>query len=217
MTHDKMRTEMASIHSAVTEMGEYALLMLSESLDALYHNDKQEALSVLQKNSSLTVQYHTLEEEMFRFIAIYQPVAKDMRKMVCSIRLIYNFERVGRMGKDIAKMIINFPDVNHRSCITSISSMGEAVTHMISDSITAYQTEESSLILEMYKRDDIVDSLYEIVVEETIRWMNQDSVMIPVGASYLIIARLLERCGDQACNIAEMVRYMISGERPVIT
>ncbi len=210
-----MRTEMASIHGAVAEMGEYALVMLTESLDALYVNDKQKALSVIQKNPSLTVQYRTLEEEMFRFIAIYQPVARDMRKMVCSIRLIYNFERIGRMGKDIAKMIIDFPDVNHRPCITSISSMGEAVTKMISDCVTAYLKEESDQILEMYKRDDIVDSLYEIVVEETIRWMNQVSVMIPVGASYLIIARLLERCGDQACNIAEMVIYMISGERPV--
>ncbi|MBN1166097.1 MAG: phosphate signaling complex protein PhoU [Methanospirillaceae archaeon] len=215
--HDKMRTEMAAIHSSVSEMGEYALVMLTESLEALEKNDKQMALSVIQKNPSLTTQYQALEEEMFRFIAIYQPVAKDMRKMVCSIRLIYNFERIGRMGKDIARMIINFPDVDHRSHEKSIRKMGEVVTNMIADCTVAYQKEECDLILEMYKRDDIVDSLYEIVVEETIRWMVKEREMIPVGASYLIIARLLERCGDQACNIAEMVRYMISGQRPLVT
>lgn len=212
-----MRTEMTSIYSAVVDMGNFASIMLVESLDALCKIDRLTADVVVQKTPSLTIIYHNLEDEMFRFIALYQPIAKDMRKMVCSIRIIYNFECIGRMGNDIAKIVINLPVDNPEYPLCNIPDMGKTVIEMIADSIAAYQKEQIDLIFEINRRDDTVDALYAVFMKETIRWMTQNPVMIPVGETYLVIARLLERCGDQACNIAEMVRYMISGERLVIT
>jgi len=206
MTESKFHAEMALTRGRVLAMGHLAAGMLGDSVRALEENDRELAELVRQKKTDLSVQTNELEEELYRLIALYQPVAKDMRTIACSLRLISSAERIGRYGKDIANVVRNthgdsrVPDLVRA---LSIPTMAGIVIGMIDDSLKAYETEDLALIANHSARDD----------GDGVTYMMEDPRTITRCTNYLMVARYLERCGDHACKIAEKVTYMVTGEQ----
>jgi phosphate transport system protein len=213
---DKFHTEMEVTKGKVLEMGYLAVGMLDDALVALEENDPQRADAVKNRKKELSDQTNMLEEEMYRLIALYQPMAKDMRMIACSLRLISSAERIGRYGKDIANVVLStytdrrFDDLVHA---LSIPHMASLVIAMIKDSLKAYETEDLSLVAHHSDRDDVVDALRHTIFRDGITYMMEDPRIITKCTNYLIIARYLERCGDHACKIAEKVTYMVTGDQ----
>jgi len=145
MTESKFHVEIARTRGRVLAMGHLAAGMLGDSVRALEEDDRELAELVRQKKTDLSVQTNELEEELYRLIALYQPVAKDMRTIACSLRLISSAERIGRYGKDIANVVRNthgdsrVPDLVRA---LSIPTMAGIVIGMIDDSLKAYETED---------------------------------------------------------------------------
>ena len=96
---DKFHTEMEVTKGKVLEMGYLAVGMLDDAMAALEENDPQRAEGVKARKKELSDRANALEEEMYQLIALYQPMAKDMRMIACSLRLISSAERIGRYGK----------------------------------------------------------------------------------------------------------------------
>jgi phosphate transport system protein len=213
---DKFHIEMEVTKGKVLEMGHLAVGMLEDAVLALEENDPQHAEAVKNRKKELSDLTNALEEEMYRLIALYQPMAKDMRMIACSLRLISSAERIGRYGKDIANVVLStytdrrFDDLVHA---LSIPHMASLVIAMIKDSLKAYETEDLSLIAHHSARDDVVDALRHTIFRDGITYMMEDPRIITKCTNYLIIARYLERCGDHACKIAEKVTYMVTGEQ----
>jgi phosphate transport system protein len=210
---EKSQAELEYLHQSVVEFGKFAFGMLLRSIDALETGDVDQAQQVAGLKWELKARFVPIEDALFQYLALYHPVAKDMRECVASIRIIYNFERIGRMGYDIGETISKLSKNGKLRESSDLVLMGRKVIAMIEDAIRAYDERSETKILSMRNRDKEVDTLYCQVLTGCIRRMQDEKDAVPVLTRYVVIDRYLERCGDQACNMAEMIVYMISGER----
>jgi phosphate transport system protein len=210
---EKSQAELEYLHQSVVEFGNFALGMLRESIDAFENQDSQRAGRVALKKDQLKDIFVPIEDSLFQFLALYHPVAKDMREIAASIRIIYNLERIGRMGYDIGEttsILMNCCGLRKSS---ELITMARMVIGMIEDALSAYENRSTTNICSMRERDSAVDDLYVQVLTEFIGKMQDEKEAVPILTRYVIIDRYLERCGDQACNMAEMIVYMVTGER----
>jgi phosphate transport system protein len=187
--------------------------MLRDSIDALVRQDKELAVSVVSKKENLHAMEVRLEEHCYQLIALNQPMAKDMRIIVCTLKVISASMRIGRYGKVIANIVREISDRPHISHMMSIPHMAELVIDMIDDAIKAYDTDSLGLIGDFNTRDDTIDALRHSIFREGITHMMENPKNITRCTHYIMVARYLERCADHACKIAENVHYMNTGER----
>ncbi|HOJ96068.1 MAG TPA: phosphate signaling complex protein PhoU [Methanospirillum sp.] len=210
---EKERSDLSQIHIDACDLGTYAIGMLRDSIDAFERADTQQAHDVCERKVELKKRFIAVEESMFRHLALYQPVARDMREIVASLRIIYNFERIGRMGYDIGDTIKTLSQCCGLADPEKLIIVGRKVLAMIEDAFDAFRDRDVAPIRNMRERDSEIDRLYCEVMRDLIRRMEQKRDDVPILARYIIIDRYLERLGDQACNIAEMTTYMVTGER----
>jgi phosphate transport system protein len=210
---EKFHTELENVKKDTVAMALLGRSMLRDAVDALIRQDKELAVSVVAKKERIHEMEVELEERCYQLIALYQPVAKDMRVIACTLKVITASVRIGRYGKVIANITKEIADRPHISHMMSIPHMAELVIDMIDDAIRAYDTETPRLIEDFSSRDDTIDALRHSIFREGITHMMEDPRSITRCTHYIMVARYLERCADHACKIAENVHYMETGER----
>lgn len=210
---ERYHSELKDLKKRVAEMARFALSMLKDSQEAFINQDAALAGTVLERKEHLREITIKLEDECYQLIALNQPVAKDMRTIVCSLKVIAASERIGRYGKSTAKVVSEIAGKPHIANMMSLPLMSEYVLAMIEDAITAYETENIKKIEGFSARDDAIDALRHSIFREAITYMMENPKTITQATYYIIIARYLERCADHACKIAENVQYMETGER----
>jgi phosphate transport system protein len=210
---EKFHTELEQLRENTLTMGYLALEMLSKSMEALEKQERTLAQSVIDRKKELADWDERNEEYALRLIALYQPMAGDLRTIATSLKMITYLTRVGRYGKDIAKLAIRLADQPPIDGMMSLPHMGGLVCTMIKNALKAYETADLSFINGIGKMDDQVDDLRKTIFRESITHMMEDPATITRCTDYVMIARYLERCGDHACKIAEKVHYMVTGER----
>ncbi|UCD13004.1 MAG: phosphate signaling complex protein PhoU [Thermoplasmatales archaeon] len=209
----KFDEQLKKIKHDVVELGELAQTMLRESINALKNQDLKLAEKVYADKKKLMEMDDDIEHRCLQAISMYQPMAKDMRVIGASLKLITYLTRIGRYGKDIAKFVKELSDKTHVSKLVSIPHMSEIVESMIADALNAYKNEKPVDIQSFVDRDDDVDSIRVSIFREALTYMMEDSKKIERCMYYVMIARYLERCADHACKIAEKVNYMVTGVR----
>jgi phosphate transport system protein len=210
---EKLHTELRSVKKETLEMARLGRSMLRDAVDALVRQDRDLAVSVVARKEQIHSMEVELEEQCYRLIALYQPMAKDMRIIACTLKVISASMRIGRYGKVIANIVKEISERPHFSHMMSIPHMADLVMDMIDDAITAYDTENIGLIADFNARDDTIDALRHSIFREGITHMMENPKNITRCTHYIMVARYLERCGDHACKIAENVHYMNTGER----
>ena len=209
----KFHDELDELKEEVLKMGYHAIDMLSSSIEGLKNRDKAIAECVYSQKEELADMDEKLEEKAFQLIALYQPMAKDMRTIACCLKIITYLARIGRYGKDISKIAQEIIDKPHVSKLISIPHMNDMVCSMVNDALITFKTEDLSLISDFSERDDDIDSLRYSIFRECITYMMEDPKKIERCARYMMVARYLERCADHACKMAEKIHYMVKGER----
>jgi len=210
---EKFHTELKTTKKETVAMAIFAREMLRTAVDALIRQDKELAASVVGRKEALHEMEVKLEEHCYQLIATGQPMAKDMRIIVCTLKVINASMRIGRYGKVIANIVKDISDKPHIARMMSIPHMAELTMEMIDDAIKAYDTESIGLIADFSARDDTIDALRHSIFREGITYMMEDPKTITRCTHYIMVARYLERCADHACKIAENVHYMQTGER----
>ncbi len=210
---DKFHDEIITLRGDVVHMARFGRDMLNDSITALQLQDLEMARAVKTRKITLQEQHDALEDRIFTMIALYQPVARDLRTLVCSLMIVQATERIGRYGQDIANATRHLADTDTTGNFISIPHMSELVVEMIDDAIIAYEGEDLTKIEGMSKRDDVVDSLRTSIFRECLTYMMEDPRTITRCTHYVMISRFLERSGDHACKMAEKVNYMVTGER----
>lgn len=210
---DKFHSELKDLKKGVSDMARFAFSMLQDSQEAFINQDAPLATTVLDRKDQLREMTVALEENCYQLIALNQPVAKDMRTIVCSLKVIAASERIGRYGKATAKVVKEIAGKPHIANMMSLPLMSEYVLAMIDDSVKAYETENIRKLDGFSARDDAIDALRHSIFRESITYMMENPKTITQATYYIIIARYLERCADHACKIAENVQYMETGER----
>ncbi len=210
---EKFHTELKNLRTETLEMAHLGRFMLRTAVDALIRQDPELAESVIVRKGEIHDLEVRLEEHCYHLIALYQPMAKDMRTIACTLKVISASLRIGRYGKVIAKVVKELADRPHIANLMSIPHMADLAIDMVDDAITAYESDDLTIIKEFSTRDDTVDALRHSIFREGITYMMEDPKNISRCTHYIMVARYLERCADHACKIAENVHYMETGER----
>jgi phosphate transport system protein len=210
---EKFHTELDLLKQDTIGMAQFARDMLSDSVHALIAQDYSNALQVVSRKREIQELTISLEDRAYQLIALYQPMAKDMRVIVCILKMIGAAERIGRYGKDIANMTKKLRDEPNYTLSLPLPHMAALVTAMIDDVITSFEKENLALIKDFSSRDDDIDALWHSIFRETLTFMMENPKIITRSTYYIMAARYLERSGDHACKMAENVHYAITGER----
>jgi len=210
---EKFHTELKNLRAETLEMARLGRFMLRSAVDALIRQDKELAASVVARKEDIHLMEVRLEEHCYQLIALNQPMAKDMRVIACTLKVITASLRIGRYGKVIANIVKKISDQPHIANLMTIPHMADLVIEMIDDAIEAYEKDSLAGISDFSARDDTIDSLRESIFREGITYMMEDPKSITRCTNYILVARYLERCADHACKIAENVHYMETGER----
>ena len=209
---EKFHDELKQLKKDVIDMGQLSKEMLQKSVESFKRQDHELSAWVRSKKGIIAKMDTDIETEALRLIALYQPMAKDMRTIACCLKMNTYLTRIGRYGKDIAKVTDELGTRPHFKKLVSIPHMSEIVCKMIDDALTAFETEKITLFDDFKERDNTVDELRYSIFRECLTYMMEDQNLITQGIYYIMVARYLERCGDHACKIAEKINYMVSGE-----
>jgi phosphate transport system protein len=210
---EKFHAELKTLRTDMLDLARFSRNMLCDALKALTTEDPEAAKEVASRKTHVQETVLELEERAYQLIALYQPMAKDMRELACMLKIISSAERIGRYGKDIANMVKHIKGQPDFVQPLPVVHMAGLVTGMIDDVIHAFETDSIVPIKEFSRRDDTVDSLWHSVFRETLTFMMENPKTITRGTYYIMVARYLERSGDHACKMAENVHYMVTGKR----
>jgi phosphate transport system protein len=156
---EKFHGELQQLKQETLEMAQFARDMLNSSVYALISEDPVAAGRVLEGKNLIREKTTSLEERAFQLIALNQPMAKDMRVIACTLKIITSSERIWRYGKDIANMVKHLQDQPSFGLPLPIPHTVDQVVMMIDDALEAYERENLHHISDLSSSDDTVDSL----------------------------------------------------------
>ena len=205
--------ELNHLAADVARMGGLAEAEVSDALDTVTNRDMSLVQTVIERDLKLDALDAEIERRAIRLIALRQPVAQDLRRTVAAMKIAQNLERIGDLAKNIAKRGAILAASEPITPLTrSIERMGRLVATRLKDVLDAYTTGDLERAIGVWSQDDEVDEHYDSLFRELLTYMMGDPRTITAGAHLLFIAKNLERIGDHATNIAEIVHYEISGE-----
>jgi phosphate transport system protein len=208
--------ELNALMAECARMGGLAEAQVADSLDAVVRRDRAVADSVVARDERLDDLEADIERKAIRLIALRQPMANDLRRTVGAMKIAMNLERIGDLAKNISKRTVVILEAEPVTPATrSIERMGRLVVARLKEVLDAYTASEVERAVAVWSRDDEVDEHYNSLFRELLTYMMGDPRTITACAHLLFIAKNLERIGDHATNIAEIVHYEITGEEMV--
>lgn len=206
--------ELEKLHQWIVEMGNFVEQALSKSMQALENIDVEAARIVVENDKQLNVMEEKIMDLGARLIATQQPVAKDLRRILCSFRIASDLERMGDLAVDVAKIVLRLEGQPLIKPLIDLPRMADLLGQMTFESIQAFVQENVDLAYKMAKDDDQVDALYGQIIRELTLLMIENPRNIAQASLLSFIGRSLERFGDHATNIGESVVYLVTSERP---
>ncbi|MFX1488657.1 MAG: phosphate signaling complex protein PhoU [Promethearchaeota archaeon] len=205
------------LNNEVVNMARLSLEMLGNSMKALTNKEVELADEVIKNKDKIRRLDSEIEAKALKLIALYQPMAIDIRRLAAILKIITYLTRIGRYGKDIASVVEELSKSPYPATFVNLQHMWEHVKTMVEDALKAFEEEDIKFIKDFEERDNEVDEMRWSIFRECITFMIEDPRVITQCAFFAMIARFLERTGDNACKIAEKVYYMVTGEHIEIT
>ncbi|MGZ3272790.1 MAG: phosphate signaling complex protein PhoU [Caulobacteraceae bacterium] len=205
--------ELNSLTAEVVRLGGLAEAQVADSIVAFTRRDLTVAQTVIERDDRLDTLEADIEKKAIRLIALRQPVAQDLRRTVAAMKFSAQLERCGDLAKNISKRVMVLAESEPLTPLTrSIERMGNLVAARLKDVLDAYTSGNLDRAVAVWARDDEVDEHYNSLFRELLTYMMADPRTINSCAHLLFIAKNLERIGDHATNLAEIVYYEITGE-----
>lgn len=210
--------DLRTVLRKVTEMGGYAESIVAQGVASLMKGDRELADATIAQDVVLDTLHHELEELAVVLIARRQPMAGDLREVVGSLRMATDIERIGDMGKNIAKRAKEIGDVVFpKKVLHGLDHLTKLALEQVKDVLDAYVHKDADKAQDVLGRDDEVDQVYNSVFRELLTYMMEDPRNITFCTHLLFCAKNIERIGDHATNIAETVVYVVTGKAAVST
>ncbi len=204
--------ELDAITAELARMGGLAEAEVADAIRAIARRDVALAETVISRDANLDALEAEIERKAIRLIALRQPVADDLRRTVAAIKISTNLERCGDLAKNIAKRALVIAQADPITPLTSsIERMGELVTTRLKEVLDALASREVARAVSVWMQDHEVDEHYDAIFRELLTYMMGDPRTITACAHLLFVAKNLERIGDHATNIAEILHYEITG------
>ena len=205
---NRLDKELLTLNSEVIQMGamcETAVLLETKSL---LENDLDSAKKVIAIELETNKKERDIEDLCLKVLLRQQPVAKDLRNISATLKMITDMERIADQARDIAEiaMLMDFTPLKK-----SIELIGVATLKMVTDSIDCYASHDISACHYVIEYDNVVDDLFDDIQKEVVTLVSADTSKTLEGMYLLMISKYFERIGDHSTNIAEWVVFSITG------
>ena len=217
MTEHTVKTfdeDITRLRGLIAEMGGLAEVAIEEAMQALVTGDEELGKKVVARDKKLDALESEVDAMAIRTIALRAPMADDLREIIAALKIGGVLERVGDYAKNIAKRVGRIEGRNRFEPLTLIPAMGELAAEMVHDVLTAFAARDPILAREVIERDQKVDAFYDSIFRNLVSYMVENPATISSAAQLLFVARNLERIGDHATNVAEMVHFAAMGTYP---
>jgi phosphate transport system protein len=212
-TRSNFDNNLAQLKKLLLDMAGKAENAIKEAIDALIKQDLEKAKTIIQADNIIDKLEHDINDKALILIAKESPVASDLRRIIVALKVSSEVERIGDMAVNIAKSAIHIGTEKHIKEIVDIPIMMDKALEMLSDSLTAFYTEDVSLAKKCAEKDDLVDEMYGKLIRELMGYIQRDPNNINQITQLAFVCRYIERLADHATNIAENVIFIVTGER----
>ena len=206
--------QLSQLKQRLLDMSDLATSLLDLSVDALLSRDSSMAEAVLTGDRDLDALELEVEDQAIGLLALQQPMARDLRFIIASIKVSNDLERVGDHAVNIAQSALRLASTS--TVITpdpEINEMSRRARKMLHDSLTAFVRADGALGREVCKADDEVDAMHNSVFRILVTHMMEDARTITPSLELLLVSRNLERVADLATNIGEDAVFLAEGKQ----
>ena len=200
------------LRALISQMGGLAEHAIGEAMRCLIRRDLDGALQVVQEDKKLDALEIETERHAVQLIALRAPMAGDLRGVVAALKISGVVERIGDYAKNIARRVPLLENVGKIEPISLLPEMARIATGMVHDVLDAFVERDAAAAVRVCERDQAVDDFYDSIFRTLLTHMMENPHNIGQSAHLLFVAKNLERVGDHATNIAEMVFYAATGE-----
>ena len=207
--------QLKTLNEEMLYMGGLCEDTIQQTIEALMSGDVKKAHALNNMMSQLTQQERSIENICLKLLMQQQPVARDLRTISSSLKMVTDMERIGIQACEIAE-IIAAGNVVRATDKVDFQELSNEVSHMVQMAMMAYDKKDMNLADEVIKYDDMVDRLFCDIRGDLIKQLKDDTNDAECFIDMLMIDKYFERIGDHAVNIASWVKFSITGEIQIV-
>ena len=207
--------QLKTLNEEMLYMGGLCEDTIQQTIEALMSGDVKKAHALNNMMSQLTQQERSIENICLKLLMQQQPVARDLRTISSSLKMVTDMERIGIQACEIAE-IIAAGNVVRATDKVDFQELSDEVSHMVQMAMMAYDKKNLDLADEVIKYDDVVDKLFCDIRGDLIKQLKDDTNDAECFIDMLMIDKYFERIGDHAVNIAGWVKFSITGEIQIV-
>jgi len=206
--HKKLRL----IQDDILAMASMVEKAITSSVEALKDRNLEMAHQIIADDQKVNRRRFEIEEKCIQLIATQQPMASDLRAIICVLNIITEIERIGDYAEGIAKIVIEIGNEPPLKPLIDIPRMADKVVDMLHRSLDTLVNRDADASKQIANEDDEVDNLYDQVFRELLTFMIEDPKTITRATRLIWVAHDLERSADRVTNICERVVYLVTGK-----
>ena len=205
--------ELDQLRALIAEMGGRAEAAISESMRALTQGDREAALKVVENDRKIDALEASVERNAVQIIALRAPMADDLRDVVAALKIAGVVERIGDYAKNIAKRVHVIDRPSSIEPLSLLPEMARIAAEMVHNVLDAFAARDPDKAIAVCERDRALDDFYNSIFRTLLTFMMENPHNITPATHLLFIAKNLERIGDHATNVGEMVYFAATGRQ----
>jgi len=209
-TIKRFEDELNELKEKVLAMGGLVEKATKRSMNSLIKQDAKRAHKVIERDHAINAMEIEIDEMTRTILALRQPAASDLRFVMTTIKVVTDLERMGDLAENIAENMLKTEE-HPLTQVSSLQSLADLVLEQLKDALDAFAKGDLLEAMRCIESDDKVHAKFKSMQREYLTYMMEDPRQITAGLIATDIARSLERIGDHAVNVAEMVIYMVKG------
>ena len=203
--------QLETLTTSVAQMGGLAEAQLADAVEAIARRDTALAEKVIAGDPRIDELQQIVEAQALKLLALRQPMAVDLRDTLAAIKIASELERIGDLAKNIGKRALVLNREPPLRLTQSLGRMGRAALTQLKLVLDSYSDRDSAGAEAVWKNDGEIDEIYNSLFRELLTYMMEDPRTIGLCTHLLFVAKNIERMGDHATNIAEVVYHMVTG------
>jgi phosphate transport system protein len=210
---ERYHRELDELKTLTEEQAKHVGIAIEQSVTALRDLNVELAKDIIKGDQKVDDMSQKIENLCMELLALQQPMAKDLRRIIGILKIGIDLERIGDLAVDIARVAVQLKDKPHITKLEYIPKMAEIARKMLSQSMLALQNDDPDLARHITKWDYEIDGLYVKARDKLFKIIIERPEIIDDGTSLLMVNRHLERIGDHICNICESIVYIVEAKR----
>jgi phosphate transport system protein len=211
-TNKHYEGQLRTLKEKLLLIGHKAETSIADATRALIERKPSLAQRVIDEDDQLDQLELEIDDICLEILALEQPVASDLRFITTAMKIVGDIERIGDNGVNIARRALEILDEPELKPIIDVPVAAAAAQRILKESLDAFVNGDAGLAKRVIEGDRYIDDVCEQMLRELLTYMFEDPSKITRALRLIFVARNLERVGDHAANIAEMVIFLVDGQ-----